>query len=466
MNTIYQTDGRVKNPVQLSIELKNQISALQAQYINAKGEIDPKISVSTIYANFLKNLSTTANVDLGKLEKSDLKAFLINLYNTMIFHFTVEKQKPSTEEQQDFFHNKYCYLIQNEFYSLNKIYESLLTCQTKKETLGSTLGNYLSNENNIQVDFRVHFSLDSYKFKDFDVPISYFKSDTLENDLDLSTSSFLRHLVTIDENLNVVKLPNIVFHCKNNFGESDLQIIENLSSYFVPLKEFLEKFKDSNIFRGRIVDPQKKAFPIYLQRKMKSTVSFNNVVVENKHKVFMSGDLNTTMTKKKTETPIIENNNNSKHSLNVKGLSSHRRKSRHVESLDLNSQKFKIIYYDTNCFAFDTFTSTNKIIFSQNSSRFFESDDLDLYKIYFPQKSQINKSNIQKFFRSFQEINKNNLFINDRLRFFRIVEDTLMSIHQTESIDWPDIFFSRLLIERKSSISLGETIRLVNLFIS
>ncbi len=160
------------------------------------------------YDTLLTNLTTD----------NDRKAFWINLYNAYT-NASLHQNPDQYKHRNRFFKNKNI-IVAGKIFSLDRIEHDILRRNKIKWSLG-----YLSKlfprkvDKQLRVDkldYRIHFALNCGAKSC--PPIAFYKSSTINQQLDVATTAFLTSEVQFEKENNVVQLPMILSWFRRDFA--------------------------------------------------------------------------------------------------------------------------------------------------------------------------------------------------------------------------------------------------------
>ena len=185
---------------------------------------------TTSFIASLKNLSLdelTATITTD----NEKKAFWINLYNA--YTNTALKNNPDQYSKRGkFFGNEFIEIAGKKF-SLDGIEHGILRRSKIKWSLGY-FNKWFPNktEKRLRVDkldYRLHFALNCGAKSC--PPIAFYKSETIDQQLDLATKAYLTGEAEYDAVTNIVKLPTLMSWFRRDFGgkKKMIELLKQLS---------------------------------------------------------------------------------------------------------------------------------------------------------------------------------------------------------------------------------------------
>ena len=197
------------------------------------------IFISQLQQLGMDELQNTINTDNEK------KAFWINLYNAYT-QVALKNNPEQYTKRSKFFGNKFIEIAGHSF-SLDDIEHGILRRSKIKWSLGHF--NKLfpgKTEKKLRVeklDYRLHFALNCGAKSC--PPIAFYRSENIDQQLNLATKAFLRGEVEYNETANTVKLPMLMSWFRRDFGgkKKMMELLKQLS--IVPMdKNPAIKFKE------------------------------------------------------------------------------------------------------------------------------------------------------------------------------------------------------------------------------
>lgn len=246
----FNNEKKTKKPEKDSV-LTYFISEELKQVENSKNKL-VQLSQEFMYAaktgeqtdNYITDLKGISMDELIATVKSDdeKKAFWINLYNA--FTQVALKNDPAQyNKRSKFFGNEFIEVAGKKF-SLDDIEHGILRRSKIKWSLGYF--NKLfpgSTEKMLRVDkldYRLHFALNCGAKSC--PPIAFYKSENIDQQLDLATKAYLTSEAEYDEATNTVKLPALMSWFRRDFGGKK-QMIELLKQLSIVPKNINPKIK-------------------------------------------------------------------------------------------------------------------------------------------------------------------------------------------------------------------------------
>ncbi len=205
---------------------QNKLVQLSQEFMYAAktGEQTPSF-ISSLKDLSLDELAATITTDEEK------KAFWINLYNA----YTQAALKDNPEQYKKrgiFFGNEFIYIAGKKF-SLDDIEHGILRRSKIKWSLGYFNKLFPNKtEKNLRVDkldYRLHFALNCGAKSC--PPIAFYKSETIDQQLDLATKAYLTGEAEYNLATNIVKLPALMSWFRRDFGgkKKMIELLKKLS---------------------------------------------------------------------------------------------------------------------------------------------------------------------------------------------------------------------------------------------
>lgn len=198
----------------LSMDLsKNKLVMLSQNFIYAAKTGDE----TKDFINQLQQISFD-DLKIGLQSDDEKKAFWINLYNAYT-QVALKKNAEQYKRRGQFFGSRQIEIAGKKF-SLDEIEHGILRRSKIKWSLG-----YLNKlfpgktEKSLRVtklDYRIHFALNCGAKSC--PPIAFYKSENIDQQLDIATSAYLKSEVEYDETTNTLKLPAIMNWFRRDFG--------------------------------------------------------------------------------------------------------------------------------------------------------------------------------------------------------------------------------------------------------
>ena len=197
-------------------------------------------------SRFIIQLKNSSIDDIAAIIKTDddKKAFWINLYNA--YTQVALKQNPGQYERRGKFFGSRKIEIAGHLFSLDDIEHGILRRSKIKWSLG-----YLNKlfpgkvEKKFRVeklDYRLHFALNCGAKSC--PPIAFYKTENINQQLDLATKAYLRSEAEYDEKNNAIKLPALMSWFRPDFGGKRKMIVLLQELLIVPVdKKPAIKFK-------------------------------------------------------------------------------------------------------------------------------------------------------------------------------------------------------------------------------
>lgn len=184
-------------------------------------------------ADFVKQLQQLSMDDLERQLKSDdeKKAFWINLYNAYT-QVSLKKNPDQYKTRGRFFGSKQIDIAGKKF-SLDDIEHGILRRSKIKWSLGHLNKLFPGRTEKAlrvdKLDYRLHFALNCGAKSC--PPIAFYRSENINQQLDLAMNAYLKSEVEYDERNNTVRLPAIMNWFRRDFGgkRKMIRLLEQLS---------------------------------------------------------------------------------------------------------------------------------------------------------------------------------------------------------------------------------------------
>ncbi len=184
-------------------------------------------------ADFVKQLQQLSMDELERQLKSDdeKKAFWINLYNAYT-QVSLKKNPDQYKTRGRFFGSKQIDIAGKKF-SLDDIEHGILRRSKIKWSLGHLNKLFPGRTEKAlrvdKLDYRLHFALNCGAKSC--PPIAFYRSENINQQLDLAMNAYLKSEVEYDERNNTVRLPAIMNWFRRDFGgkRKMIRLLEQLS---------------------------------------------------------------------------------------------------------------------------------------------------------------------------------------------------------------------------------------------
>lgn len=216
--------------VEMSHKFNKALRALKDKYfweddINYTG-----IKNSQEFKEYLEVVPDLDGVDLGVLSANEKKAFLINIYNALVIHATVVQGHPKNRPERQKFFSKTAYQIGEFTYCLKEIEHGLLR--------GNVIHPRTGKPNLDEGDPRIKFALDLDPRIHFALvcggkscpPVRFWKTETVEDDLERAAQSFVHHEVEVLDEEGVIAMNQILSWYRKDFTGDDEDAVALLNS--------------------------------------------------------------------------------------------------------------------------------------------------------------------------------------------------------------------------------------------
>ncbi len=195
------------------------------------------------FISSLKNLSVDELAGSVKTD-DEKKAFWINLYNAYT-QVALKKDPDQYKKRGQFFGGENIEIAGDKF-SLDDIEHGILRRSKIKWSLGyfnKLFPNRTERKLRVdKLDYRLHFALNCGAKSC--PPIAFYKSETIDQQLDLATKAYLTSEVAYEESSNTVRLPALMSWFRRDFGgkRKMVELLKELSIVPVDKKPTI-KFK-------------------------------------------------------------------------------------------------------------------------------------------------------------------------------------------------------------------------------
>lgn len=230
---IETTNNKIEPSVSSSNNQKIEIQPSQNKLVQLSQEFmyaaktgeEASIFISQLQQVGMDELQQSINTDDEK------RAFWINLYNAYT-QVALKNNPEQYNKRSKFFGNKFIKIAGHSF-SLDDIEHGILRRSKIKWSFGHF--NKLfpgKTERKLRVDkldFRLHFALNCGAKSC--PPIAFYKSENIDQQLDLATKAFLRSEIEYNEAANTVKLPMLMSWFRRDFGgkKKMIELLRQLS---------------------------------------------------------------------------------------------------------------------------------------------------------------------------------------------------------------------------------------------
>lgn len=183
------------DPLEVSTFMRSFMLNLKGDFISPDGHTVnyTMIRSSDKYAHFVSGLHRLHSLDLGIMDESSRKAFLLNIYNALVIHGLVENKLAGLDSMSRLkFYASVSYQIGPHIYSLNDIENGLLRCNQPSAAPFSSIP-FSAQDPRFpfslrELDPRIHFALNCGAASC--PPILAYTGDSheLDNQLNMATS--------------------------------------------------------------------------------------------------------------------------------------------------------------------------------------------------------------------------------------------------------------------------------------
>ena len=222
---ILDTPSIVNKNITTPISSENTLLQLSQDFIYAtKTNENAALYITKLKAFNYDSLVTYLKTDNEK------KAFWINLYNAYT-NFLLHKNPEQYKNRNKFFHKKNI-IVAGKILSLDNIEHDILRRNKIKWSLGYLNKVFLNKaQKELRVkklDNRIHFALNCGAKSC--PPIAFYKTDKINDQLDIATKNFLTSEIEFDKVKNKVQLPILFSWFRKDFGgkKKIITLIKNL----------------------------------------------------------------------------------------------------------------------------------------------------------------------------------------------------------------------------------------------
>lgn len=222
-STVTSQINSEKNIVEKS---QNKLVQLSQEFMYAAKTGEPTTTfISSLMNLTLDELTTTIRTD------SEKKAFWINLYNAYT-QVALKNNPEQYNSRSKFFGNEFIEVAGKKL-SLDDIEHGILRRSKIKWSLGY-FNKLFPNKTEKRVrvdklDYRLHFALNCGAKSC--PPIAFYKSENIDQQLDLATKTYLTGEAEYDAATNIVKLPTLMSWFRRDFGgkKKMIELLKQLS---------------------------------------------------------------------------------------------------------------------------------------------------------------------------------------------------------------------------------------------
>ncbi|KAL0487008.1 egl-10 [Acrasis kona] len=221
--------------VKAANNLRIAITGLYTKFLNEYGsqidyeQLQRSKEFNVDYRNAVYMLKFAKLIDLNDVER---KCFFINIYNTLMINGLLVYGKPRSILQKKNFYNICKYNIGGHLFSLNDIEHGVLRANRKPVgALKRCFGGKDIRRMYITTLFdpRIHFALNCGAKSC--PPIRAYVPEKLDYQLDLASRNFCDGEVVVDEKNKVVSMSKIFQWYKDDFGNSDVELLNHVRGY-------------------------------------------------------------------------------------------------------------------------------------------------------------------------------------------------------------------------------------------
>lgn len=216
------------------------VSKMRLTMLNLKGDfMDPSgssvrydlIKGSPKFQEYLSLTRQLKFVNMSEMNKNERKAFLINIYNSLVIHSLVEgllKKFPGGSLSRLQMYSSASYNIGGHVYSLNDIENGLL--RGNRLSAAPFTAVPFASLNDRRIDFmiecdpRIHFALNCGAVSC--PPIGVYAGDIIDDQLDIATRGFIEDNTFVNKADKSITLSMLFSWYKEDFGDSPGNIIQ------------------------------------------------------------------------------------------------------------------------------------------------------------------------------------------------------------------------------------------------
>jgi len=224
------TDSAVTSPINIE---KNIVEKFQNKLVQLSQEFMYAAKTGEQTTSFITSLKDLSLDELTATIKTDNEknAFWINLYNA--YTNTALKNNPDQYSNRGkFFGNEFIEIAGKKF-SLDDIEHGILRRSKIKWSLGYFNKLFPGKTEKLlrvdKLDYRLHFALNCGAKSC--PPIAFYKSENIDQQLDLATKAYLTGEAEYDAATNIVKLPTLMSWFRRDFGgkKKMIELLKQLS---------------------------------------------------------------------------------------------------------------------------------------------------------------------------------------------------------------------------------------------
>jgi hypothetical protein len=169
------------------------------------------------------------------------KAFWLNAYNTFA-QYLLKQDRSRFDDRNDFFSEKLITIAGHEL-SLDDIEHGIIRHSKNKYSMGYVgkfvVGDFEKKFRLEKMDYRIHFALNCGAKSC--PPVALYVPERIDEQLDKSTSSYLKNNTEFDKKNNEIMVPKLCSWFKADFGGED-GVIEMLKKY-----KIIDKDQDPDV---------------------------------------------------------------------------------------------------------------------------------------------------------------------------------------------------------------------------
>nr|CAB3262454.1 uncharacterized protein LOC100179648 [Phallusia mammillata] len=215
---------------QVSVVLRKHILKMYAKYLSSDGRsVDyAGIGKSSEFEDYKKLTAQLARVQIDGLERHEIIAFFVNIYNALVIHGNIEYGFPENTWQRYKFFNRCRYVIGRHAYSLQDIENGVL--RSNRKGVGMLSRPFKESDPRIKNILQPHEALIHFALvcgAKSCPPIKTYTSENIISQLKLSASAFLESDdgCRVDSKQKLIGLSMIFSWYREDFGESAYEVL-------------------------------------------------------------------------------------------------------------------------------------------------------------------------------------------------------------------------------------------------
>jgi thiol-disulfide isomerase/thioredoxin len=217
---VLQTNEKPEKVITSGNNRMTEVEASQNTLVRLSQEFMYAAKTGDEIADFISKLSRLSMDELTSIIKTDddRKAFWINLYNA--YTQVALKKNPEQYKSRGKFFGSRQFEIAGKKFSLDDIEHGILRRSKIKWSLGHFNKLFPGKTEKVlrvdRLDYRLHFALNCGAKSC--PPIAFYKSESINQQLDLATKAYLMGEVEYNKETNMVKLPALLSWFRRDFG--------------------------------------------------------------------------------------------------------------------------------------------------------------------------------------------------------------------------------------------------------